>query len=178
VEPATEWAVVQAVHWLTLSIEVAAVAIALLGCAVIVVDRLGGVAARGIRARATTDTGHARGAASGASASGASAPDAPSEDVVAGGGVERRMSVNARADADSRRRAAPNQLVVEDERQRYAQAGFTRREWQRLVFLRWLYRRGLLTEWPWRRAGQATRGGAGGQPSPGGADRNHPGQLG
>ena len=171
--PATEWVGIQAVQWLTLSIEVAGVAIALLGCALIAVDRLGGIVARGGRARATTDTGHVRGAGGGASA-----PDAPSEDVVAGGGVERRMSVSARADADSRRRAAPNQLVVEDERQRYAQAGFTRREWQRLVFLRWLYRRGLLTEWPWRGAGQATRGGAGGQPSPGGADRNHPGQLG
>ena len=28
------------------------------------------------------------------------------------------------------------------------QAGFTRREWRRLVFLRWLYRTGRLTEWP------------------------------
>ena len=171
-EPATEWAVVQAVQWLTLSIEVAGVAIALLGCAVIVVDQLGTSSFTPI-IDGITDTGHVRGAGGGASA-----PDAPSEDVVAGGGVERRMSVSARADADSRCSAAPNQLVVEDERQRYAQAGFTRREWQRLVFLRWLYRRGLLTEWPWRLAGQATRGGAGGQPSPGGADRNHPGQVG
>jgi hypothetical protein len=165
--------VVQAVQWLTLTVEVAGVTIALLGCALIVVDRLGGFVARGIRARATTGTGQVRGAGGGAGA-----PDAPSEDVVAGGDVERRMSMNALADADSQRRTAPNPLVVEDEQQQYAQAGFTRREWQRLVFLRWLYRRGLLTEWPWCRVGQATGGGAGGQPSPGGADRNHPGPMG
>jgi hypothetical protein len=173
VEPATEWATVQAVRWLTLSIEVAGVALILLGCAVIIVDRLGGIVARGGRARATTDTGHVRGAGGGAIA-----PDAPPEDVVAGGGVERCVSMDARADADSRRRAAPNHLVVEDERQLYAQAGFTRREWQRLDFLRWLYRRGLLTEWPWRQVGPAAHRGAGGQPSPEGADGNHPGQVG
>ena len=27
------------------------------------------------------------------------------------------------------------------------QGGFSRREWQRLVFLRWLYRTGRLAEW-------------------------------
>ena len=27
------------------------------------------------------------------------------------------------------------------------QGGFSRREWQRLVFLRWLYRTGRLSEW-------------------------------
>ena len=27
------------------------------------------------------------------------------------------------------------------------QGGFSRLEWQRLVFLRWLYRTGRLTEW-------------------------------
>ena len=27
------------------------------------------------------------------------------------------------------------------------QGGFSRREWQRLVFLRWLYRTGRQTEW-------------------------------
>ena len=41
----------------------------------------------------------------------------------------------------------PNTPTVDDQQQRY-EAHFTQREWQRLVFLRWLYAQGLLTEWP------------------------------
>ena len=55
--------------------------------------------------------------------------------------------MNERADAESVRRAATDELALEDE-QRHEAARFTPREWQRLIFLRWLYREGRLTEWP------------------------------
>ena len=42
----------------------------------------------------------------------------------------------------------PAAAVLADEAPAWAeQGGFSRREWQRLVFLRWLYRTGRLTEW-------------------------------
>ncbi len=55
--------------------------------------------------------------------------------------------MNERADAERLGRATPSTPTVEDER-RFEEAQFTQREWQRLVFLRWLYAQGLLTEWP------------------------------
>ena len=56
--------------------------------------------------------------------------------------------MNERADAESVCHAAPDTPAVEDERPGYAEAQFTRRERRRLIFLRWLYRQGRLTEWP------------------------------
>ena len=66
--------------------------------------------------------------------------------------------MNERADAERVRRATPNTPTMEDE-QRWSEEGpFTRREWQRLVFLRWLYSQGLLTEWPEHPGGSPPRG--------------------
>ncbi len=56
--------------------------------------------------------------------------------------------MNEQPEAQTVRRAIPNELAAEDERQRFESAHFTSRQWQRLAFLRWLYRQGLLTEWP------------------------------
>lgn len=56
--------------------------------------------------------------------------------------------MHERTDAESVRHAAPDTLTVEDERPGYGEAQFTRREWRRLIFLRWLYRQGRLTGWP------------------------------
>lgn len=45
--------------------------------------------------------------------------------------------------------AAEGMFEVSAEQQEWFRlAGFTRTEWQRLVYLRWLYRRGELTEYP------------------------------
>ncbi len=55
--------------------------------------------------------------------------------------------MNDRADAERVGRAMPKTTTVADE-QRYDEALFTERQWQRLLFLRWLYCQGLLTEWP------------------------------
>ena len=42
----------------------------------------------------------------------------------------------------------PTATVLVGEEPAWAgQGGFSRREWQRLVFLRWLYRTGRLSEW-------------------------------
>ena len=76
------------------------------------------------------------------------APWGRAGEVVAESKITRRTSMNERADAERLGRAMPNTPTVEDERQRFEEACFTQREWQRLVFLRWLYSRGLLTEWP------------------------------
>ena len=43
---------------------------------------------------------------------------------------------------------AVEQLTSEAEQEWCRLAGFTRLEWQRLVFTRWLYREGHLTEHP------------------------------
>ena len=56
--------------------------------------------------------------------------------------------MNEQPEAQTVRRAIPNELAAEDERRRFEEAHFASREWQRLAFLRWLYRQGLLTEWP------------------------------
>ncbi len=56
--------------------------------------------------------------------------------------------MDERAAAEGVRHAAQDKLTVQDERPRYGEAPFTRREWRRLVFLRWLYHQGRLTEWP------------------------------
>ena len=57
--------------------------------------------------------------------------------------------MNDRADAERVSRAMPNTPTMDDEQQRFDEAHFTQRQWQRLVFLRWLYCQGLLTEWPY-----------------------------
>jgi len=50
---------------------------------------------------------------------------------------------------DRERTAADATLEVSAEQQEWFRlAGFTRTEWQRLVYMRWLYRQGELTEYP------------------------------
>ena len=56
--------------------------------------------------------------------------------------------MNDRADAERVGRALPNSPTAAGEQQQYEGTLFTQRQWQRLLFLRWLYCQGLLTEWP------------------------------
>ena len=49
--------------------------------------------------------------------------------------------------AGTERTQAANEPITDDEAWR-RRAGFTGEEYRRLVFLRWLYRRGRLAEWP------------------------------
>lgn len=48
--------------------------------------------------------------------------------------------------AGTERTQAANEPITHDEAWR-RRAGFTREEYRRLVFLRWLYRTGRLSEW-------------------------------
>lgn len=59
---------------------------------------------------------------------------------------ERRDKTVAK---ERERPAADAALEVSAEQQEWFRlAGFTRREWQRLVYMRWLYHQGELTEYP------------------------------
>lgn len=61
---------------------------------------------------------------------------------------ERRDKVTPVA-ASQQGMAAEGLLEVSAEQQEWFRlAGFTRTEWQRLVYMRWLYRQGELTEYP------------------------------
>ena len=59
----------------------------------------------------------------------------------------RDAATVARSDSAQEPRTAVEQ-AAQEEQWWCERAGFTRAEWSRLVFLRWLYQRGRLTEWP------------------------------
>lgn len=59
---------------------------------------------------------------------------------------EQRDIVTRRADAEATRKAIEE--VTPEQQEWFRLAGFSRIEWQRLVYARWRYRAGLLSEYP------------------------------
>ena len=58
---------------------------------------------------------------------------------------EQRDVVTKAADASARKAI---EEVTPEQQEWFRMAGFSRIEWQRLVYARWRYRQGLLTEYP------------------------------